>query len=384
MTADTPMRAASWSRSRRTVLKGGAALAGALAAPAIVSPRVLASSGEVNVLMWSDYLPPSFVDSFTSKTGIKINFTGIGSNEEILNKLKATKGRGFDIATPTMNRAPQWSDQGLLQPLDMSKVPIDKVNPGMAEKGAEMWAFGEQGTRWIPHIWGTESIAWRTDLWQPDGQFPSYGAIWDEANAGKTMGRAHSMLLCAGLYLERVGQLDSGSMWAAYESEERMRPIWEKVTDWCIARKGNIKIIWNDADTQKNGLMNEGVIVAQTWDGPPIALKNQGQPVMYRAALEGAMAWVDGMALPVGAENIEQAYAFIQHCYDAEAAGKAIDTHGYNSPVIGAERYANEQYAHNFTEAYPGDALQNLNPWPAEPSWYADLRAQYVNKFQSA
>ena len=140
----------------------------------------------------------------------------------------------------------------------------------------------------------------------------------------------------------------SGSMWAAYESEERMRPIWEKVTDWCISKKDNIKILWNDADTQKNGLMNEGVIVAQTWDGPPIALKNEGQPVMYRAALEGAMAWVDGMSMPVGAENIEQAYAFIQHCYEAEPAGKAIDTHGYNSPVIGAERFANEQYAKNF------------------------------------
>ena len=345
MTADTLTREASGRRSRRTVLKGGAALAGALAAPAIVSPRVLASSGEVNVLMWSDYLPASFVDSFTNKTGIKINFTGIGSNEEILNKLKATKGQGFDIATPTMDRAPQWADLDLLQPFDMSRVPIDKVNAGMAEKG---------------------------------------GAIWDEANAGKTMGRAHSMLLCAGLYLERVGQLDAGSMWAAYESEERMRPIWEKVTDWCIARKGNIKIIWNDADTQKNGLMNEGVIVGQTWDGPPIALKNQGQPVMYRAALEGAMAWIDGMSLPAGAQNIDQAYAFIQHCYDAEAAGKAIDTHGYNSPVIGAERYANAQYAKNFADAYPGDALQKLNPWPPTQSWYADVRAQYVNKFQSA
>ena len=173
-------------------------------------------------------------------------------------------------------------------------------------------------------------------------------------------------------------------MWAAYESEDKMRPVWEKVTDWCVAKKPNIKVLWNDADTQKNGLMNEGVIVAQTWDGPPIALKNEGQPVMYRAALEGAMAWVDGMSIPVGAENLDQAYAFIQHCYDAQAAGKAIDTHGYNSPVIGAEKYANAQYAKNFADAYPGDALKNLNPWPAEGPWYADVRAQYVNKFQSA
>ena len=118
--------------------------------------------------------------------------------------------------------------------------------------------------------------------------------------------------------------------------------------------------MWNDADAQKNGLMNEGVIVAQTWDGPPIALKNEGQPVMYRAALEGALAWIDGMSIPTGAENLDQAYAFIQHCYDAEAAGKAIDTHGYNSPVLGAEMYANAQYAKNFADAYPGDALQKL------------------------
>ncbi|MGD9511677.1 MAG: extracellular solute-binding protein, partial [Geminicoccaceae bacterium] len=343
MTADTLKRVAGGTRSRRTVLKGGAALAGALAAPAIVSPRVLASSGEVNILMWSDYLPPSFVDSFQNKTGIKINFTGIGSNEEILNKLKATKGQGFDIATPTMDRAPQWADQNLLQPFDMSKVPIDKVNAGMAEKGGAIWDFGGTGTAWIPHIWGTESMAWRTDLWQPNGEFPSYGDVWDDANAGKTMGRAHSMMLCAGLFMERTGQMEPGSIWSAYESEEKMRPVWEKLTDWCVARKKNIKLIWNDADTQKNGLMNEGVIVGQTWDGPPIALKNEGQPVMYRAALEGAMAWIDGMSLPVGAQNIDQAYAFIQHCYDAEAAGKAIDTHGYNSPVIGAEKFANAQ-----------------------------------------
>ena len=67
-----------------------------------------------------------------------------------------------------------------------------------------------------------------------------------------------------------------------------------------------------------------------------------------------------------------------------EAAGKAIEKHGYNSPVIGADKFAGDKYAKNFGDAYPGDALSKLNPWPSEPQWYADLRAQYVNKFQSA
>jgi len=96
------------------------------------------------------------------------------------------------------------------------------------------------------------------------------------------------------------------------------------------------------------------------------------------------MAWVDGMAIPVGAKNIDAVYAFIEVAYDAEPAGKAIDTHGYNSPVIGADKFASAQYAKNFADAYPGDALANLNPWPPTQPWYADVRTEYVNKFESA
>ena len=79
--------------ARRRILKGAAAL-GATAAvgPWIVSPQALASSGELNVLMWSDYLPDSWKAAFESETGITLNHTGIGSNEEIINQMKASGG----------------------------------------------------------------------------------------------------------------------------------------------------------------------------------------------------------------------------------------------------------------------------------------------------
>lgn len=370
--------------SRRGVVKGSAA-AGAVAlfAPAYVR-NALSSSGEINVMFWSDELPEDLLKSFTEKTGIKVNFTGFGSNEELLNKMKSTKGEGFDLISPTLNRVPQWKELGVTQPWDLKKVPVDRLNPAMLKAG-EIWNLDGKGQHWLPHVWGTEGISWRTDKWQPKGEFPSYGDIWDDANAGKTMGRSHSLILGAGLWMEGEGKLEPGSMLkASYELEEKMRPIWEKVTQFCIDKKKNIKVLWNDADTQKNGLLNEGIVCAQTWDGPPIALKNDGQPVMYRAPKEGAMAWVDGMSLPTGAKNIDQAYAFVDFDYQPEAAGKAIDKHGYNSPVIGADKFASDRYAKNFADAYPGDALSKLNPWPSEPQWYADLRAQYVNKFQSA
>lgn len=371
------------SVSRRSLLKGAAAAGAAVAMPAIISPRALASSGQIDIMMWSDYLPESFVKSFTDKTGIKINFTGIGSNDEILNKMKATNGQGFDIVSPTVNRNPLWAELGLLQPFDMKRVPIDKVNPAMA-LGDAHWNFGGKGSVWIPHIWGTEGIAWRTDKFTPAGEFPSYYDTWDAANAGKTMGRAHSSILGLGLGMERRGELAPGSVWAAYKDPDKMKEVWTKLTETAIAKKKNLKLIWNDADTQKNGLLNEGVIVGQTWDGPPIALKTAGEPVMYRAPVEGAMAWVDGMSMPVGAKNIDQVYAFIAACYDPELAGTAIKTHGYNSPVIGADKFGGETYAKNFADAYPGDALAKLNAWPAEAPWYASARTEFVNKFMSA
>ncbi|MDH3672308.1 MAG: extracellular solute-binding protein [Gammaproteobacteria bacterium] len=372
--------------SRRKVLKGAMA-AGAVAAvgPWVISPKALAASGEINILMWSDYLPPDFLKAFTSKTGIKVNYTGIGSNEEIINKMKATKGRGVDICSPTNMRSPQWIELGLLQPFDSSRIKnLGNVNPAMLKVGDEEWNFGGKGSHWLPHIWGTEAVAWRTDKYAPPGGTPSYGNIWNPDVKGKTMMRPHSGMLGAGLYLETTGTLSPGDMKRAYNDEKTMRATWEKVTKFCITNKAQVKLFWNDADSQKNGFLNDGVVVGQTWDGPPLAMKTAGEPVTYQAPKEGALAWVDGMALSKAASNIDQVYAFLEFCYQAEPAGKAIDKHGYNSAVLGADKFAGAAYKKNFSEAYPGNALANLWPWPKEPQWYANVRTEYRNKFVNA
>ena len=385
----------SLKKNRRSFLKTTAAAGTAAAVgPWVISRSALASSGEVNILMWSDYLPPGFLKAFEDKTGIKVNYTGIGSNEEIINKMKATKGRGVDICSPTNMRSPQWIELELLQPFDYGKIAnIKNVNPAMLKVGDTEWNFGGKGSHWLPHIWGTEGVAWRTDMYTPprDGEIPSYGDIWQSDVTGKTMMRAHSGMLGAGLYLETTGELEPGAMRKAYEDEETMRKIWQVVTDFCIKNKAQVKLFWNDADSQKNGFLNDGVVIGQTWDGPPSTLMKDGEAVQNRAPVEGALAWVDGMSMSASAENLEQAYEFINFCYDPEPAGISIDGgtkegwggHGYNSAVLGADKFASEGYSKLFGSIYPGSSLENLWPWPKEPQWYADVRTEYQNKFTS-
>ena len=368
--------------NRRDLLKGTAAtLTIAAAGSWLTSSEVLASSGELNVLMWADYLPPEWRAAFTKSTGIKLNFTGVGSNEEIISKMQ--KG-GFDICSPTNNRSPLWSNLGLLQPWDYSKITtLKNANEFMLKLGESEWNFGGKGSHWVPHIWGTEGLAWRTDKWAPEG-LPSFGDVWSDKNKGLGLIRPHSGMMGAGLYMETIGELPPGSMWKAYKSKDDMKLVWDKVTKWCIARKGNIKQFFYDAKDQKKAFMDDGIIIGQTWDGPLLALKTEGKPVTYQAPKEGALAWVDGLSLAKDAKNIEQAYEFIKFCFEPAPAGKAIDVHGYNSAVKGADKYAGAQYRNNFTEAYPGDALSKLNPWPAEPKWYIDLRTEYANKLVKA
>ena len=369
--------------SRRRVLKTGIA-AGVVASAPLYVKNALSQSGELNIYMWSDYLPQSLRDQFKEETGVTINFTGIGSNEELLNKIKATKGRGADIVTPTNVRPLQWEPLEILQPFDLSRVATDKVNQGMLAIGNDDWNFGGGGSHWLPHVWGTEAVAWRTDEWSPDGGTPSYGDVWADDVSGKMMGRPHSMMLGAGLYMETIGELEPGDMRRAYSDEATMRPIWQKVTDWCVARKDHVGKFWNDADAQKNGFIQEGMVIGQTWDGPPLALKSEGKPVTYQAPKEGALAWVDGLALPRAARNIDEVYAFIDFMYRAEVGGETANKTGYNSPVLGADGFLSEQSKVNFAEAYPGDALDNLWPWPPEPVWYAGIRSEYRDTFVAA
>ena len=201
-------------QKRRSVVKGTAvASAAAAVGPWVVSPKVLSSSGEVNCTIWTDYIPADVIADFEAATGIKVNYKELGSNEELINQMKATKGAGVDLCSPTNNRSGQWVELGLLQPFDYNQIKnLGNLNPAMLKVGDTEWNFDDKGSHWLPFIWGTEAIGWRTDLYTPPDGVPSYGNIWDPENEGKTMIRPHSGMLGAGLYMETIGELEPGDV----------------------------------------------------------------------------------------------------------------------------------------------------------------------------
>lgn len=381
--------------TRRQALQCIGVTVGTAVGPWVISSRARAENSEVNVLMWADSLPAGFLQAFTAETGIKINHTAVNSNREILTKMKATGGRGFDVCGPSSIHSPQWASLDLLQPIDPGRLKnFGNLHAGMLQVGEQEWNFDEKGLHWLPHVWGTEGVAWRTDFWKPprEGEVPSYGDCWQPDVEGKVMLRPHSGMLGAGLYLETGGTLEPGAMRRAYTDEKTMRSTWQVVTDFCIKNKTQIKFFWNDPASQKSGLLGNEVHVGQVWDRPIIELMNDGKAVQYRAPVEGALTWVDGLSISSKAPDLDAVYAFVDYCLRPEAAGKAIDGggdtsyggHGYNSAVVGAEEHATTAYRGTFSAVYPAGAIDNLWFWAPEPQWYIDIRTEFRDKFFNA
>jgi spermidine/putrescine transport system substrate-binding protein len=368
--------------SRRSVLKGAAATGAAAAIGPWYIPNAFAAP-VVNVLMWGEYLPDSVVADFKAKTGITVNHTKIGDNGEIISKMKAGGGAGYDLASPTNMRALQWENLGVLAPFDMNRINTSAVNPGMLAVGERDWNFGGNGSHWVPQLWGTESISWRTDKWTPDG-LPSFGDLW-EPNPGIDgafmMGRTYSMMTGCGIWMHHQGKMD---FWSSYNDEDTMRKNWETITDFCISKKGNLVKFWSGADPQKQGFTSDGVVVGQTWDGPIAAMMKAGEPVAYQTTDEGALAWIDGITLSAKAENLDEAYELINYSFTPEVGGQTINEIGYNSAVNGASDFYSPETKALAKAIYPGDTSTKLNPWPPEPPWFADARAEYANKFETA
>ena len=125
--------------NRRSFLKRTAAGAGALAAPALISSKALASSGELNFVGWAGYpaLAEKVFPAFTAATGIKVNFKELPDQDTMFAEGKvALEAGGIDLIEPTIDRVGAWDTNGLLGAFDESKLAMDNYLPGLADGAA--------------------------------------------------------------------------------------------------------------------------------------------------------------------------------------------------------------------------------------------------------
>jgi spermidine/putrescine transport system substrate-binding protein len=375
------VRAARGFRRRTFLALGGAAVAAAAGGLGIIHRQ---AQRELRILTRPDQLPDPVIPTFETITGIKVSVTPFSQNEQQIAMLQAAGGEGFDLCQPSRDRAPQFRNLGLLAAFDLDRLPNSaNLIPSMLEGSISLWSW-DGGLHHLPHCWGTEAIAWRSDKTTIEYRELSFGTLWEDEYRGRIQGRPDALLLGIGLWFDRIGRLPSNRMLDAYEGEDSMKSIYDVVLRFALDHKHWVKQFWNSADEAAAGFTAQDCLVGKTWDGPALRLKKDGLPIRYMAPQEGAITWLDGWAMTKAATNVEEAYEFLNYVMDPEASAQIAEGSAYNPVVVGAAARLSEDTKKTFAEAYPEDAMQTLWHRPPEPAWFTPLRVQYAEAFKSA
>ncbi|AWK88086.1 spermidine/putrescine ABC transporter substrate-binding protein [Azospirillum thermophilum] len=365
------------------MLKSGAAVAGIAAAGPWVLREGHAASGTVKVFSWAGYISPEMLADFEKKTGIKATLTEYGTNDELLNQLKATGGAGFDIIHPTVDRVPNYVEFDLVQPLDESKVKWDGCLKSSVDGSAGMGGVVGGKRYFAPADWGTEALAY--DMKKAPLKYgeASYGDLWKPEHAGKVTVRGHSSLIGIALWLESQGKLPH-PVREQFKDEAKARANFDAILKVAAANKKSVAQFWTNENEAQGAFRTNGCVIGQTWDSSAVALRKEGLPVRFIAPKEGALAWMEGFAIPKKAENLENAYAWINWFYTPEAGALYTNHSGISSTAVGAEAHLSDLNKQFFADAYPGDALQKLWWWPIQEAWYVSIRNEYQDRFLAA
>jgi len=373
---------------RRTFMKqavaGAAVFSTASAGPWFIR-NALSTSGTLNLFTWQDYSKPEVIAAFEKATGIKVNITNYGSNQECMKRLIAAKATGFDIAQPSLTEYNLHMEYDLYQEIDESKIPnLGNVIETFYKKSKILGGVIRGKHVGLPYNWGTEAVAWNTNEYSFEYGELSFGTLWERKYEQKVTCRPHSVFLGVGLYLDFIGKVPSNRMYDTYHTQVGMRRVYDKILKFLIKHKKNIKVFWNNFQDHLSAFLQNGCLIGQTWDGPMMNLKKEGKPYSYMAPKEGALCWVDSMGIVKNAKNIEQAYAFINWVYTPEAGAIMAKATSYNSVVKGAADLLDDATKKVFAEAYPGDALENLWWYPSEATYFVQTRTEYKKKFLDA
>lgn len=80
------------------------------------------SQKSINIYSWPDMFNSYAVSQFEKETGIKVNISYYESNEELIIKLKATEGTGYDLVIPSDYTVDILRKENLLKQLDKTKL----------------------------------------------------------------------------------------------------------------------------------------------------------------------------------------------------------------------------------------------------------------------
>jgi len=311
----------------------------------------------LHVYNWTDYVAPDTIPEFERRTGIKVVYDTYTENEALDEKLRAGNS-GFDLVFPSLRPfAQQHLQAKIYAPLNRRRLPnLRNVDPEFMVSLSEV---DVDNSRLVPYLWGTTGIGVNLNAVQErlgkDVPLDTWRLIFDPAVAAKLAGCGISVLdtdletLSAALIFRgRDPNSADGDEQALLETT--FLAVREYITAF-------------DSADYIDKLASGEICVAMGYSGDisQAAARAEelgnGIEVKYVIPREGALRWMDVMAIPTDAPHKANAHAFINYLLEPEVIAKITNTVAYANPNLPANPLVDPKIASD-PGIYPPDAVR--------------------------
>ena len=334
------MRTRKW-----IVLAMGLALLCLTTAPAVAET--------LELLTWEGYAPKALVDKFQAETGIEVKIT-YTNNEEMIAKLRATRGAGFDLAQPSQDRISSvQAEFKIYQPMDYGKVKTDQIVPSMLAAVKKNTLVGGKSYA-VPHVYGTSGLIVNRKF---AAAAKDYTDLLNPAFKGRVSYRLKRPTLIAMAFA--MGK----DPFALYGNPKAYEALMEEVGQKLIEGKPIVKLYWDNGGWKLHG---------------------ENPDIDFVAPKSGALGWIDTFAIPAKAKNVAGAYKWINFSLRPENAAVFTNDQKYGTASKGALQYVDAAVKANFERSFTPADIDNIKWYPPVPAKLEQIEGKILDKVKAA
>jgi spermidine/putrescine transport system substrate-binding protein len=334
-----------------------------------------ASAETLRLLTWGNYAPEEVIKKFEEKypdIDVQVTFS---NNEEMVAKLRATGGTGYDLAQPSHDRVNAAQvEYNIYKPLDLSKINVDAMTPNLvAGVKANTTIDGEVYS--VPHQWGTSGIMVnKAEAPDADG--------WDDLCNPQYEGRT-SMRLRRTILLGTAFSMGIDPF-ALYDDLDAYEDMLEKVTAKLIDCKSVIKTYWTGGDDLSALMLSGEAHLSETWDSTVYRIYSENPDIVFVPPETGALAWIDTFTIPRGGQADDAAYKWINFVMQPENVTLMSASSGAITAVPDGIELMPEDKRNAVQAAFDQEDLDNLKFFANIPPGIEDLEGIALERIKAA
>ncbi len=346
------------SPSRRDVIKGTTALAGAAALGGIVPKASAADDDTLTMLTWPGHADAHVVAPFEEEHGVKVIPKEYVGGEAMLSLLQQSPVGTYDVILTGNAYIEMMRDGDFIEKLDPTDYPIDDFWPEF-QRFPTHWLDGDLYSVMVSY--GFIGIAYNTQRFAPE-DLRSYAALWSDKAKGK-VGHFDWYLPSMGVLSIYNGNKDP------FDIDEAQ---FQKLKETLFSLKPQLAGFWAFAGLFGAMSGEDAWLVPGIGEWLTILMRKDGLSVDMTIPDEGGLQWTESLSIAKGSKKQELARKFIQYMSSPEGLVREATKPAYNASIPSIPGWK------KLNEDRPEDAVMLRHQFD-KPNVIDDIRSGKIN-----